>query len=732
MLNRGGETVLLPAGCAAGGVVAIDNNSDSTIHVLDHCGRVTVDDCDGCEVVVGPCESCFVRDCKNCTLHIAAKQLRAKNCVDCSFYVHVESGPVIEASCDMKFGAWHLVYPEMEAQFSAAGLGKSNRWDAVVNSSDDGDAGANWSTLPHVPQGRQLGGGGGDGAKVHDATPAPASAAEPAAAAEPTPQYFRVVFQGVVSVRDGPRRDAAEVGERLPGDIVEASRVQDGWAKLVPPAGFKGGERWMLIEADGTPLLDPLPLSRVPLSARGGNPSTAGKGGEALEDNHAEATSSDVACCSTAAMVVLMLLGLLLGVPLAQHLSDGAIRTVWPAPAFSVADIPDQGGKRVLITGATGGLGKVMAIELAKKGAHVLVGSRTSAKGVEAAAEIVAASGAEPRFVEPITIDLASLASVQAAADIVNNAEAPLHTLILNAGVMAPAFSLTADGYETQFGVNHLGHFALATALMGKLKDSAPSRIVTISSKAHLWTYDGGIRGLYTEHFHSSINDEESYDPWAAYGQSKLCNLLMSLELSRRLAGTQVYVNTAHPGFVATDLQRHNSALLAIPTSLLAMGPIDGALTPLFLSTSPRVATEDIRGQYYTPIAQPGEASGLATDTAMALKLWQQSEQLVAAILKQDEPDKFFMGKKSTASAKDGRRLKAPPTAEQIADATDSTSQGCSVDGGGESECGAPDAEAGGSNEESSPPSAPASTYVRPKSKIIIGPGGAKWEIFRE
>lgn len=394
----------------------------------------------------------------------------------------------------------------------------------------------------------------------------------------------------------------------------------------------------MLIEEDGTPLLDPVPLSRVPMSARG-KVGGSGPGGAAVGKSH---TTDHSACCSTGMVLMLLIARCLMGLLLAQHFSDGAIRTVWPVPAFSLSDIPDQSGKRVLITGATAGLGKVMAIELAKRGAHVLVGARTDANGVDAAAEIVQASGAQPRFVEPITIDLASLASVQAAAGVVNEAGAPLHTLILNAGVMGPAYSLTADGYETQFGVNHLGHFALATALLGKLKASAPARIVTVSSKAHRWTYDGGIRGLYTEHFHASINDEGEYEPWVAYGQSKLCNLLMSLELSRRLAGTKVYANAAHPWFMATDLQRHNSALLAISTALLAMAPIDGALTPLFLSTSPTVETEDIRGQYYAPIAVPAQPSALGTDIAMAQKLWQQSEQLVAAVLQENDPNKFF------------------------------------------------------------------------------------------
>eukprot|EP01049_Picozoa_sp_SAG25_P002642 SAG25_NODE_141_length_14084_cov_356.219148_4_plen_353_part_00 len=314
----------------------------------------------------------------------------------------------------------------------------------------------------------------------------------------------------------------------------------------------------------------------------------------------------------------------------AQLIADGAIRTIWPPPAFSYADIPDQSGKRVLVTGATTGIGKVMAIELARRGAHVFVGARTEAQGIEATAQIVSASGANPSFVEPITIDLASLVSVQAAASMISGADAPLHTLILNAGVMAPPFALTQDGHEMQFGVNHLGHFALVTALLDKLKASAPARIVTVSSKAHQWTYTGGIRSLFTEHFAAAIDSEEEYDPWAAYGQSKLCNLLMNLELSRRLASTKVYVNAAHPGFVATELQRHHATLLALPTALLALAPSDGALTPLFLATAKEVERKDIRGKYYVPIAAPAEPSELATDPAMATKLWQQSEQMVS------------------------------------------------------------------------------------------------------
>eukprot|EP01046_Picozoa_sp_COSAG06_P002266 COSAG06_NODE_79_length_25437_cov_12.062673_25_plen_180_part_00 len=148
----------------------------------------------------------------------------------------------------------------------------------------------------------------------------------------------------------------------------------------------------------------------------------------------------------------------------------------------------------------------------------------------------------------------------------------PLDTLILNAGVMWAPYSLTADGYETQFAVNHLGHFALVTNLFKKLK-AAPggARVVTVSSKAHQYGYAGGVRGLFTEHFAAAINDENEYSAGEAYGQSKLCNILMSSELARRFEGTKVYANAAHPGFVATSLMRHFPSVVASIAELLAM-----------------------------------------------------------------------------------------------------------------------------------------------------------------
>lgn len=115
-----------------------------------------------------------------------------------------------------------------------------------------------------------------------------------------------------------------------------------------------------------------------------------------------------------------------------------------------------------------------------------------------------------------------------------------LHMLVLNAGIMAPAFSLTADGFESQFGVNHLGHFALTQALLPALKAAAPSRVIVLSSKGMHWTYEGGVKALWTEHFQSVLADPDEYDPYLHYGQSKLANALFALEINRKFGGAGV------------------------------------------------------------------------------------------------------------------------------------------------------------------------------------------------
>ena len=498
---------------------------------------------------------------------------------------------------------------------------------------------------------------------------AAAAAAASAPAAAKGPRYFKVVYSGVVTVRDGPSRDASDVGERMKGDIVEAAEVsnpqliviiltesshhphliesqaKDGWIKLQAPPGYSGDDRWVLTKVGTTLLLDEISASELPKR-------------EPVPEKKPAATGSQQSGggCGFACWLVVFAVAMALSVLVLQTVLDGQIKTVYPAPQFSLAEMPDQSGTHALITGATSGIGKVMALELARRGAHVLVGGRDEAKVSAAVAEIIGETGVNAAMVEPLIFDLASLVSVKAAADLVNAKETPLNTLILNAGVMAPPFSLTKDGYETQFGVNHLGHFALATQLTKKLK-AAPggARVVAVSSGAHKMGYGGGVRGLFTEHFAVAINDESEYEKWAAYGQSKLCNILMASELARRMEGTKVYVNSAHPGFVKTDLMRHTSPLIeTIGYGLLAMGPEDGALTPLFLATSPKVEAEDIRGQYYTPIAQRVEVDEDLVDPAIAKKLWSQSEKMVSEVLDEPDPDKYFVGKKSTKE--DGRR----------------------------------------------------------------------------
>eukprot|EP01090_Pellita_catalonica_P022981 TRINITY_DN9152_c0_g1_i1.p1 TRINITY_DN9152_c0_g1~~TRINITY_DN9152_c0_g1_i1.p1 ORF type:complete len:237 (-),score=59.40 TRINITY_DN9152_c0_g1_i1:234-944(-) len=194
---------------------------------------------------------------------------------------------------------------------------------------------------------------------------------------------------------------------------------------------------------------------------------------------------------------------------------------------------------------------------------------------------------------------------------------------------MAPPFGKTVDGIEQQFGVNHLGHFYFTTSLLDVIKASEPARIVNLSSAAHKWTYGVGIR-------FDKLNDETGYDNWQAYGQSKLCNVLFTKELQRKLKDTKVRVNAVHPGYVNTELQRNMSGLLqaigTIPNTLFAKSPENGALTQLYVATHPDIEDKDYRGRYFVPTAQLSTASKFGQDPKLAKKLWTVSEKLVAEI----------------------------------------------------------------------------------------------------
>ena len=300
---------------------------------------------------------------------------------------------------------------------------------------------------------------------------------------------------------------------------------------------------------------------------------------------------------------------------------------------WTAADIPDQTGRTVLVTGATSGLGLRSAEALAAKGARVLLAGRNAAKLATAVAQVAPlATAAAP---EVVTLDLADLSSVRAAADDVSGRVDHLDVLMNNAGVMALPLGRTADGFETQLGTNHLGHVALTARLLPVLLGAPAPRVVTTSSVAHR---TGRVR------WDDLQWERGRYQRWSAYGQSKLANLLFAFELDRRAqrAGARLASLAAHPGYANTHLQaagpeleenRIKQALFAVGNVLLAQSDARGALPQLYAATMP-----DARGGEYWGPDGIGETRGdpkrvgatkAATNEADAARLWDVSERLV-------------------------------------------------------------------------------------------------------
>jgi NAD(P)-dependent dehydrogenase (short-subunit alcohol dehydrogenase family) len=290
---------------------------------------------------------------------------------------------------------------------------------------------------------------------------------------------------------------------------------------------------------------------------------------------------------------------------------------------WNADQIPNQDGRVAIVTGANSGIGLVAATELAAHGARVILACRSEKRASEALAKIRA--GNPEAMVEFRALDLSSLESVQAFAEGILADEPRLDLLINNAGVMMPPTrSETADGFELQFGVNHLGHQALTALLIDRLNQTPGSRVVNVASQAH--------RGGKID-FEDLQWQGRGYRKMASYGQSKLANLLFTFELDRRLktAGQTTLAVAAHPGWTATDLQRHSvSARFFNP--LLAMKPAQGALPTLRAATDPEVKG----GEYFGPCGvlelrgDPVKVSSSrrARDTASAARLWQVSEEL--------------------------------------------------------------------------------------------------------
>jgi len=270
-------------------------------------------------------------------------------------------------------------------------------------------------------------------------------------------------------------------------------------------------------------------------------------------------------------------------------------------------------GKRVLITGANSGIGKVTAIELAKLGAEIVLACRDSDKTRAALDEIRAHGNAEN-----LPVDLASLTSVRKLAATFLARYDRLDVLINNAGTFPARLRLTDDGFEAQFGVNHLAHFLLTSELLDCLRASAPSRVVTVTSKLHK---NGTID-------FASFRGATKYNAQRAYAQSKLANVLFAVELARRLEGSGVTSNLLHPGAVRTDIMRELPWLLRSAINLFFIDVEQGARTSIMLASDP--ALESVSGRYFEQ-CEPAQYAPLADDAELARRLWEESATMVAA-----------------------------------------------------------------------------------------------------
>ncbi len=273
-------------------------------------------------------------------------------------------------------------------------------------------------------------------------------------------------------------------------------------------------------------------------------------------------------------------------------------------------------GKVCLVTGATAGIGLVTARELASRGARVIIVGRSTERTASAVAAIKSATGSPT--VESLLADLSSLAELRRLAAQIGELTPRLDVLVNNAGGIFLNRLESADGFEMTFALNHLSYFLLTNLLLPLLKRSTPSRIVSVASEAH--------KGVSIDF--DNIAKAERFGGWRAYQQSKLCNILFTYELARRLEGSGVTANCLHPGFVRTEIFRQRGAigwLVRRAADLIALSPEQGALTSIYLASSPEVA--GVSGQYFAK-EKPAVSSPQSQDKAVAKRLWQLSEQL--------------------------------------------------------------------------------------------------------
>lgn len=291
------------------------------------------------------------------------------------------------------------------------------------------------------------------------------------------------------------------------------------------------------------------------------------------------------------------------------------------AKDWTQTEIPDQSGRVAIVTGANSGIGLETARELARKGAHVVLACRSQARADEAILDI--RSGLPEAKIDFLALDLADLDQVRTFAASVRERFDRLDLLVNNAGVMIPPASKTKQGYELQFGVNHLGHFALTGILLDRLMATDGARVVNVSSTAHRF---GRMN------FDDLDFDARGYNATAAYGQSKLANLLFSSELARKLAASnaRVLVAAAHPGWTQTNLQQHSNLFQRL-NPFFGMQPIGGALPTLRAATGLDVEAGDYFGpsRFFELWGAPkkvGRAKA-AQSREDAERLWEVSEE---------------------------------------------------------------------------------------------------------
>jgi NAD(P)-dependent dehydrogenase (short-subunit alcohol dehydrogenase family) len=286
--------------------------------------------------------------------------------------------------------------------------------------------------------------------------------------------------------------------------------------------------------------------------------------------------------------------------------------------------VTDMSGRTVIVTGGNSGIGLETAAALAGAGARVIITARDSNRGAAAVEKIQARGGVGT--VELSVFDLGRLASVrEGASDLLGRTDR-IDVLVNNAGLMLTDRTETADGFETTFGVNHLGPFLLTMLLLERIKESAPARIVNVSSTAH----QSARRGLDFDDLQST----KSYAGMAVYGRTKLANIYFTTELTRRLAGTGVTVNALHPGTIRSGFGGDGDAGgffgwgIKVARPFMA-GPVKGAETSVYLASAPEV--EGVTGQFFTK-CKPTTPSKAARDDAAATRLWAVSEQMVGLV----------------------------------------------------------------------------------------------------